>query len=71
MNENNNPYAHQKITSKKLFIESNYIKPEEDKDDSGVKAVGILLAIGLVVISIAVYLYYCYPTFIKVTYTVE
>ena len=71
MNENNNPYAHQKITSKKLFIEPNYVKPVEDNDNGGVKAIGILLTIGLIVVCIALYLYYIYPTFIKGTYTVE
>ncbi len=71
MNDNKNPYAHQKITSKKLFIESNYVKPEEENDNSGVRAVGILLSIGLIVGIIAAYLFYIYPTFIKRTYTVE
>ena len=71
MNDNKNPYAHQKITSKKLFIESNYVKPEKENDNSGVKAVGILLSIGLIAGIIAVYLFYIYPTFIKGTYTVE
>jgi hypothetical protein len=71
MNENNNPYAHQKITSKKLFLEPNYVKPQEQEDNSGVKAVGILLSIGVIVVGIALYLYYIYPTFIKGTYTVE
>ena len=71
MNDNQNPYAHQKITSKKLFIEPNYVRPEEEKNDDGVKAVGILLAIGFIVVMIALYIYYIYPTFIKGTYTVE
>ena len=71
MNENKNPYAHQKITSKKLFIEPNYVKSEEENDNGGIKAVGILLAIGLIVVCVAVYLYYIYPTFIKGTYTIE
>ncbi|MCR5483455.1 MAG: hypothetical protein K6E99_03545 [Bacilli bacterium] len=71
MNDNKNPYAHQKITSKKLFIEPNYVKPTEEEDNGGVKAIGLLLTIGLIVVCIAIYLYYIYPTFIKGTYTVE
>ena len=69
-NNNNNPYAHQKITSNKLFIESNYVKKDEE-DDKGSSIVGILLCIGIIVGSIVFYLYYIYPTFIKSTYTVE
>ena len=73
MNNNsnsNNPYAHQKITSKKLFIESNYVKKDEE-DDNGSSIVGILLCIGIIIGSIVFYVYYIYPTFIKSTYTVE
>ena len=69
-NSNNNPYAHQKITSKKLFIESNYVKKDEE-DDNGSSIVGILLCIGIIIGSIVFYVYYIYPTFIKSTYTVE
>ncbi len=73
MNDNsnsNNPYAHQKITSKKLFIESNYVKKDEE-DDNGSSVVGILLCIVIIIGSIVFYVYYIYPTFIKSTYTVE
>ena len=71
MNENKNPYAHQKITSKKLFIESNYVKKEEKVDENGVKAIGIFFSICFVGLAIAGYYFYIYPTFIKKTYTIE
>ena len=69
MNENKD-YKHQQITSKKLVIEQNYVKPVED-DNKGVKAVGFLLAIAIIVGLVVGYLYFIYPTFIKKTYTVE
>ena len=70
-NNNNNPYAHQKITSKELFIESNYVKKDDEEDDKGSSIVGILLCIGLIVGSIGFYIYYIYPTYIKSSYTIE
>lgn len=70
MNENKNPYAHQKITSKKLFVESNLIKKEE-VDDKGIKAMGIFFSILIVVGVITAYFYWIYPSFIKQTYTIE
>lgn len=71
MNENNNPYAHQKITSKKLYIESNYVKKEDEVDEKGTKVVGIFLAIIFIGLSIGAYLVYIYPTFFKKSYTIE
>ena len=70
MNDNKNPYAHQKITSKKLFIENNLIK-EEQVDDTSIKAMGILFSILLVIGVIVVYFYIIYPSFIKKNYTIE
>ena len=69
MNDNKD-YKHQQITSKKLVIEKNYVKPESD-DDRGVKAVGFLLAIGIIVGIVFAYINFIYPNFIKKTYTVE
>ena len=69
MNENKD-YKHQKITSKKLVIEQNYVKPQE-ADDRGIKAVGFLLAIAVITGVVVGYMYFIYPTFIKKTYTIE
>lgn len=71
MNENKNPYAHQKITSKKLYIESNYVKEEKEVDEKGVRALGIFFSICFIGLAIAGYYFYIYPTFFKKSYTIE